>query len=91
MLTLNEAALALSSFETMFGKHLVGKGGLAVNKVAALGYYTKAANQGYSLAQYSAAVLHYNGQGGVQRDYQQALYYMQLAVDQGGWKARSAR
>jgi TPR repeat protein len=62
--------------------YATGKG-VAENHVMTLNWYVKAAQQGFARAQYNAAVVLYNGIGGVPQDYQQALVWNELAV-QGG-------
>ena len=45
-------------------------------------WYTKAANQGYSIAQYNLGVCYYNGQG-VEQNYQKAFQWYTKAANQG--------
>ena len=60
-----------------------GQGVKAANKVTALSWSQKAAQQGFARAQYNAAVGLYYGSGGVPQDYQQALVWSELAVKGG--------
>ncbi|AZL89673.1 Sel1-like repeat-containing protein [Megavirus baoshan] len=52
------------------------------NRVLALKYYQQAANQNHSYAQYCLAIC-YNYSRGVTLDYQMAIHWLTLAIDQG--------
>ena len=57
--------------------------GVQQDTVVALRWYLKSGNQGFANAQGNAAILYYNGRYGVTRDYQLALVWSTLAINQG--------
>ena len=63
--------------------HASGLSPLAVSLPLGLGFYERSARQGFSRAQYTAAVILYNGVGGVPRDYKVAYFWMLLSARGG--------
>ena len=63
--------------------HRTGLGPLTTSMPAALGFYERAARQGYSFAQYNVAGRLYGGGGGVDQDDKMGLVWMQLAAAGG--------
>nr|WP_304273665.1 tetratricopeptide repeat protein [Phascolarctobacterium succinatutens] len=72
----------------MVGRYLEeGWGGVTKNKIEAVEWYRKAAEQGYDLAQYNLAVFLANGIG-CAKDEEKALKWYKKAAEQGHAKAQ---
>lgn len=53
------------------------------NYEQSLFFYTLAAEQGYSIAQYALGSIYYNGDCGITRDRKKAIKYLKMAAEQG--------
>ena len=64
------------------GKQLFwGRGGLAQDLAAAVGWFTRAAAQGHGEALYNMGVLHLNGEANMPHDPAQAVQYFDRAAE----------